>query len=238
MPSLGGPKFHRMVEAGRCLWRGPSPAPCSGLGPLQQVLRAVSSWDFNISKDEDSGVLQDNLLQCSTTRTLKAFFLTLKWNFLRFSLSLHLEPSVGTTEKSLAPSSLLPPWGTYVHALRSPLLRAFPSAGWSAPAFGLSSRQMLKSVNHLRGPTVLPLDPNSSRLIEAVPLSRQSLGQRCCLLPGVGSDGAVAGTAQLRPPHRLPQTPPFGRLRWDRVERKPLPASPQGVTARGGGGGE
>ena len=53
---------------------------------------------------------RQRLCQCSVALTVKKCFLMLRWYLLCFGLSpLPLVPALGTTEKSLAPSSLHPP---------------------------------------------------------------------------------------------------------------------------------
>lgn len=93
---------HNGGRAGRLVCRGSSPAACPALGQLQQLLKAMSSHVFNTSADGCSTVVQYNLLQCSPTCTIKAFFM-FKWNFLCFSLCpLPRALPVGTTRKSLS----------------------------------------------------------------------------------------------------------------------------------------
>lgn len=79
-----------------------------------KFLRAMSCWILGISKDEDSATSLDSLWQYLTTLTVgkkklkRNFVPVFKWNFLDFILCpLSLVPSLGTTEKDLAPSSLL-----------------------------------------------------------------------------------------------------------------------------------
>lgn len=101
---------------GRDLWRLSGPSPCSNQG-LQgsRLLRAVSSWVLNYCQRHRLHNLSGNLFQCLTNVMGKKFLLLFKWNFLHFSLCpLPLIPSLDTSEKSLALSSLLPPiWYLY-----------------------------------------------------------------------------------------------------------------------------
>ena len=61
---------------------------------------------LNISREGDSTTSLGSLFQCSVTLRGKKFFLMFRQNFLFFSLCpLPLVLSLGTTEKSLAPSS-------------------------------------------------------------------------------------------------------------------------------------
>jgi len=65
---------------------------------------------LNISREGDSTTSLGSLCQCSVTLRGKKFFLMFRQNFLCFSLCpLPLVLSLGTTEKSLAPSSWNPP---------------------------------------------------------------------------------------------------------------------------------
>lgn len=114
---------------------------------------------------------------------------------------------------------------------------AFPSPDCTAPAFGLSSRLMFKSVNHLRGPAFLPSGPNSSRLMAAVPLSRQKLSAE--VLPparawrrwGSGRHRSDYGRPSLC--HRpLQKRSPLPACDGTGLTRKPVPASPQDVRGK------
>lgn len=86
----------------------------------------MSGWVVNISKDGDSTAFLVNLFYCVTSLTIFFFFLIffLKWNFLYFNLcSLPVILSLGTTEKSLVPSSLLPTtWCLYTFQRSAPSL--------------------------------------------------------------------------------------------------------------------
>ncbi|XP_074997864.1 armadillo repeat-containing protein 1 isoform X2 [Calonectris borealis] len=68
---------------------------------------------LNISKGGDSTTSLANLCQCSVTLTVKKCFLLFRGNLLSSSVCpLRLVLSLGTTEKSLALSSLHPPFRT------------------------------------------------------------------------------------------------------------------------------
>ena len=67
--------------------------------------RTLSRRVLNISREGDSTTPLGSLFQCCVTLREKKFFLMFSWNFLCFSLCpLPLVLSLGTTEKSLAPS--------------------------------------------------------------------------------------------------------------------------------------
>lgn len=78
-----------------------------------RLLKTSPSWGLNVSKDGDSIT---SLGKCSVILTVKNIFLMFKRNFLSVSLC-PLSPvlSQGSTEKTLAPSSLLPPSDIYTH---------------------------------------------------------------------------------------------------------------------------
>jgi len=66
----------------------------------------VSREVLNICREEDSTTPLDSLFEDSVTLRVKKIFLLLRWNYLCFSLCLMpLVLLLGTTEKSLAPSS-------------------------------------------------------------------------------------------------------------------------------------
>ena len=90
-------------------WKGPLWIICSNpsakTGPSRAV-RNLSRQVLNISGEGESTTSLSSLLQCSVILIVKKFFLILRWNFIYFSLCpLPLVLSLGTTEKSLAPSS-------------------------------------------------------------------------------------------------------------------------------------
>ena len=109
--NLFGAINHRITESqnGRG-WKGPlwssSPPPLPKQGLLQQAAQDLVQWVFNISREGDSTTSLGSLFQCSVTLRGKKFLLMLRRNFLCFRLyPLPLVLSLGTTEKSLAPSS-------------------------------------------------------------------------------------------------------------------------------------
>ena len=74
--------------------------------PAAEAGSPTAGWVFNISREGDSTTSLGSLFQCSVTLRGKKFFLVFRRNFLCFSLCpLPLVLSLGTTEKSLAPSS-------------------------------------------------------------------------------------------------------------------------------------
>ena len=102
---------YRMVGAGRDLCGSPSPTPCWSRVTQSRLHRTASKWVLNISREGDSTASLGSLCQGSVTLRGKKFFLMFSWNFLCFSLCpLPLVLSLGTTEKSLAPSSWHPPF--------------------------------------------------------------------------------------------------------------------------------
>lgn len=86
-----------------------------GKGPLEILCsnlwasRAMFSQHLSISKNRDSTTSLGSLCQCLITFTVNYIFLMFKWIFLYFKLCSRLFiTSLGTTGKSLVPSSLLP----------------------------------------------------------------------------------------------------------------------------------
>jgi len=97
---------HRMLGVGRDLWGSPSPTPCRSRVTQSRLHRTASRRGCNISRKGDSTTSLGSLGQGSITLRGKKFFLRFRQNFLCFSLfPLPLVLSLGTTEKSLAPSS-------------------------------------------------------------------------------------------------------------------------------------
>jgi len=79
---------------------------CQSRVTYSRLHRTASRRVFNIPREEDSTTSLGSLFQCSITLGRKKFFLMLRWNFLCFSLYLlPLVLSLGTTKKSVAPSS-------------------------------------------------------------------------------------------------------------------------------------
>lgn len=69
---------YSITEAGRNLWRPPSAtSPASSKDGTSRLLRALSSWDLSICKDGDTTKALGNLSRCSSTLTVKYFFLYL-----------------------------------------------------------------------------------------------------------------------------------------------------------------
>jgi len=84
----------------------PVQPPCRSRVTQSRLHRTAARWVLNISREGDSTASLGSLGQGSVTLTGKKFFLVFSWNFLCFSLCpLLLVLSLGTTEKSLAPSS-------------------------------------------------------------------------------------------------------------------------------------
>ena len=88
----------------------PVQTPCRSRVTQSRLHRTLSRQVLNISREGDSTTSLGSLCQGSVTLRGKKFFLRFRRNFLCFSLCpLPLVLSLGTTEKSLAPSSLHPP---------------------------------------------------------------------------------------------------------------------------------
>lgn len=95
-------------------WGGKGPLeillqPLSKQAKYSRVLRAMLSQHLSISKNTDSTTSLGSLCQCLIPFTVNYIFLMFKWIFLYFKLcSCLFITSLGTTGKSLVPSSLLP----------------------------------------------------------------------------------------------------------------------------------
>ena len=115
--------FHRITESqnGRG-WKGPLVQPsCQSRVTYSRLHRTFSRRVLNISREKDSTIPLGSPFQCSVTLRGKKFFLMFSWNFLCFNLCpLPLVLSLGTTGKSLAPSSWPPPCRYLEAFLRSP----------------------------------------------------------------------------------------------------------------------
>ena len=80
--------------------------PCQRRVTQSRLHRNSSRQVLNISTEGESTTPLDSLFQCSISLRAKKFFPVFRYNFLCFSLCpLPLVLSLGTTEKSLAPSS-------------------------------------------------------------------------------------------------------------------------------------
>jgi len=96
-----------MVGVGRDLYGSSSPALPQKQGHYSRLHRTFSRQGLNISRGESTASL-GSLFQRSVTLSVKKFFFMFRWNFLCFNLCLlPLVLSLGTTDKSLAPASLL-----------------------------------------------------------------------------------------------------------------------------------
>jgi len=82
--------------------------PCQSRVTYSRLHRTLSRQGLNISREGDSTASLGSLCQCSITLRAKKFFLMFRWSFSLCPLSLVL--SLGTTEKSLVPSSWQPPF--------------------------------------------------------------------------------------------------------------------------------
>jgi len=96
---------HRMFGFGKDLCGSSSPTLLPKQGHLQQAAQDLSRRVLNISREGESTASLGSLFQCFVTLRVRKFFLMFRCNFLCFSLCpLPLVLSLGTTEKSLAPS--------------------------------------------------------------------------------------------------------------------------------------
>lgn len=80
-------------------------SPPARQGYLEQVKQEPSMWVVNISREGELHDFPGQLFQFSAALKRKKFSLILRWNCLCFSLWPLLLLSLGTTEKSVAPSS-------------------------------------------------------------------------------------------------------------------------------------
>ncbi|XP_068775232.1 uncharacterized protein [Struthio camelus] len=111
-------------------------SPCSSRVIWSILPRIASRRVLNISSQGDSTTSLGNLFPCSVTLTGKKFFLVFSWNCVCFSLCpLPLVLSLGTTEKSLAPSSRHPPFRQFYTLRRLPLslTESQNRLGWKGP---------------------------------------------------------------------------------------------------------
>ena len=113
---------HRMVDVGRDLGGHLVQAPCSTRATSIHLPTTVSRQLWSLSKDGDSTASLGNLCQCLVTPIVKNCFLMFRGKPPCFSLCpLPLVLSLRTTKKSLAPSSLHPPFRYLYQLVRSPL---------------------------------------------------------------------------------------------------------------------
>ena len=107
-------KNHRITESqNRRGCKGPLRVqpPCWSRVTYSRPHRTTSRQVVNICREGESTASLGSLFQCSVTLRGKKFFLMFSWSFLCFNLCpLPLVLSLGTTEKSLAPSSWHPPF--------------------------------------------------------------------------------------------------------------------------------
>ena len=110
---------HRVSGVGRDLCGPSSPTPLPKQGHLQQAAEDLVQVGFEyLQRRRLHKPPLGSLFQCSVTLRVKKFFLMFRWNFLCFSFCLlPLVLSLGTTGKSLAPSSWHPPC-RYVEAFK------------------------------------------------------------------------------------------------------------------------
>ena len=119
-------------------------------------LHRILSRQVLISREADSTTSLGNLFQCSVTLRGKKFLLVFRRNFLCFSLCpLPLALSLGTTEKSLAPSSWHPPFRYSEAFIRSPSQPSLLQAEQAQLLQPFLTGEMLQSPHHPRSP---PLD--------------------------------------------------------------------------------
>ena len=144
---------HSMVGVGRDLCGSPSPTLCPRRVTHSRLHSTASRRGWNISREEDSTTSLGSLGQGSVTLRVKKFFLMFSWNFLGFSLCpLPLVLSLGTTGKSLAPSSWPPPCRYLVSKVPSqPSLLQAEQAQLPQP---LLVGEMLQSPHHPRSPII------------------------------------------------------------------------------------
>jgi len=96
-----------------------------------------------------------NLCQCLVTLTMKKCFLVFRWNCLYISLCpLPLVLALGTTGKSLAPSSSFHPFRYFYTLRRSPFEPSLLQAEQSQLSQPFLKGEMLQSFNNLCGPLV------------------------------------------------------------------------------------
>ena len=124
---------------------------CGSSGPTQPT---TARRLLNFLKEGDSTTSLGNLCQCSITFNIKTCYLVFRQNRLCSSLyPLPFVVALGTTEKSLSPSSLHFPFRYFYTLIRSmscplsssPTSRTFPSLFWTVPALSPSSQERCSS---------------------------------------------------------------------------------------------
>lgn len=96
-------QYHEGTEIGYDLWR----SSCLSRATYSSFPRTMSRWLLSVFKDVDYTACLGNL--CSVTLTMKKCFQMSRGNLLCFRFCLLLL-SLVTAKKSLAPSSLHPPF--------------------------------------------------------------------------------------------------------------------------------
>ena len=106
---------------------------CSSRATYSQLLGTMSRQLLSISKDGDYTPSPGNLCQSLVTLIVKKCFLMFRQSLLCFSLCpLPLVLSLGSTEKSLTPSSVHPSCRYLYTLMRYPWVCSSP--GWTVPA--------------------------------------------------------------------------------------------------------
>lgn len=128
---------HCMVEAGRYLWRASGPTPMLKQGHLERVAQDHVQTACQLSPRKKTPQPLWALCQCSVTLTVEKVFLMLKGNLLCCCV-LPLVLSLGSSEKTLDPSCLHPPFRYLDTLMRCPLSRLFTRLN-SPSSFNLPS---------------------------------------------------------------------------------------------------
>lgn len=84
-------RLYTPTKAPQNRWGGQAPLeiiqfPAQSRVSCSTLLRAVSSWDLNSSKDGTSTASLGSLCRCSTSLTVKVIFPMFKWDFIYLSL--------------------------------------------------------------------------------------------------------------------------------------------------------
>lgn len=109
---------HSTISARSGLWRTPGPTLCTKQGQSQsysKLLRALSSWVLNISKDGESTTILGNLFQCLTTLTVKNILPCCSlWSiWLNFPFDLPRDRGSFLFSRLASPALSVTPWHTY-----------------------------------------------------------------------------------------------------------------------------